>query len=514
MTRPAIKSIVLAVLLATGGGAAAETGGDDAKRLRLEQELQDLLTMRKEMAKQMQEFDRRIQSMESELHPRPTTATKAPKQAQVPQTAAAAKPAGEPKEAQAPTAAAAPVAAAPAKEKWGSYEPGKGFVLLRSDMGEVDFSVFSYARYLNQEGLDDTYTDFFGRTTALDLRNDLQFQKVTLNFKGWMFDPRLRYLFYTWTSNTSQGEPAQVVVAGNIGYQFSDAFSLYAGIGGLPSTRSTNYSFPNWLKNDHRTIADEYFRGSYTTGIWASGAIAPGLQYRAMLGNNLSQLGINANQLDDGLNTVSAAMWWMPTTGEYGPGNGFGDYEHHDDAATLFGVHYTYSREDAQGQSDVEGFENSQIRLSDGTRLFSTDPFGTGGDVRKATYKMLAANAGVKYRGWSLDGEAYYRWVDDFDTIGTIPVTSLKDYGFQVQGSTMFVPKTLQGYVAYSKIFGDYGNPWDFSAGVNWFPMKRKELRLEFQGLYLSDSPVGYSSVPFSVGGNGWVFSSDLVLAF
>jgi len=494
MTRSAIQAVALAVLLATSAGAVADNKPDEAKRLRVEQELKDLLKLRKELTDQMQEFDRRIRALESELHPAP--AQKA--------TAAAPKPAEPPK----------PAAAEPADEKWGRYEPGKGFVLLRSELGEVDFSVFTYARYLNQEALDKTYTDSFGRTALLDLRNDVQFQKVTLNFKGWMFDPRFRYLFYTWTSNTSQGEPAQVVVAGNLGYNFSDAFSLYAGIGGLPSTRSTNYSFPNWLKNDHRTIADEYFRGSYTTGVWASGAIAPRLNYRAMLGNNLSQLGVNASQLDDGLNTVSAALWWMPTTGEYGPGSGFGDYEHHSDLATLLGIHFTHSREDAQGQSDTEGFENSQIRLSDGTRVFSLDPFGTGGSVRKATYEMLALNAGFKYRGWSLDGEFYYRWVDNFETIGPIPVTKLKDYGFQLQGSTMLIPKSLQAYVAYSKIFGEYGDPWDFSIGLNWFPMKRKEFRLEFQGLYLKDSPVGYSSVPFSVGGNGWVFTTDLILAF
>ena len=44
--------------------------------------------------------------------------------------------------------------------------------------------------------------------------------------------------------------------------------------------------------------------------------------------------------------------------------------------------------------------------------------------------------------------------------------------------------------------------------------MKRKELRLNVQGLYLKDSPVGYSSVPFQVGGNGWALTTDVVLAF
>ena len=81
-------------------------------------------------------------------------------------------------------------------------------------------------------------------------------------------------------------------------YRFNDAFSLAGGIGGLPSTRTTNYTFPNWLKVDHRTIADEFFRGSYTTGVWAGASSRAGLKYRVMLGNNLSQLGVDAGKLD------------------------------------------------------------------------------------------------------------------------------------------------------------------------------------------------------------------------
>jgi hypothetical protein len=52
-------------------------------------------------------------------------------------------------------------------------------------------------------GLDSTYTDSFGRTSDLHRRQDIQLQKMLLYFKGWMFDPNFRYLFYVWTSNTS-----------------------------------------------------------------------------------------------------------------------------------------------------------------------------------------------------------------------------------------------------------------------------------------------------------------------
>lgn len=65
------------------------------------------------------------------------------------------------------------------------------------------------------------------------------------------------------------------------------------------------------------------------------------------------------------------------------------------------GLHFTYSREDAQGQPGTEGFENAQFRISDGTVIFSADPLQTGSAIRKATYQMMALNGGFKYQGGS-----------------------------------------------------------------------------------------------------------------
>ena len=298
------------------------------------------------------------------------------------------------------------------------YEFGKGFVLARGPNGEVDFSAKGYVRYLNQLALDPFYTDAFGRTTELDLRQDFQLNRLQFILHGWLFDERFRYFWYAWTQNVSQGDAAQVVVGGNISYKFSDALTATAGIFSLPSTRSTAQSFPNWLRIDHRSMADEYFRGSYIQGLMANGEITDTLDYKVALSNNLSALGVSASQMDPCLCTVSGMLYWMPTTGEFGPGAGFGDYEYHEDLATLLGVHFTYSREDAQEQPGVNAFENSQIRLSDGTLFFAPNAFNTGGMINKATYSMLDLDAGMKWRGWSLDAEYYFRWLDDFETIG------------------------------------------------------------------------------------------------
>ncbi|MGH8492209.1 MAG: hypothetical protein ACRERR_03750 [Moraxellaceae bacterium] len=406
--------------------------------------------------------------------------------------------------------------AVPDEKYYGDFTPGgAGFRVANTKYGALNLSVYSYLRYLNQSGLDDSYVDGNGNAQSLDKRNDIQIQKVLLYFKGWVYDPNLRYVFYTWTSNTSQGDSAQVVVAGYLRYAFDKTFNLAAGIGGLPNTRSMEGQWPSFLKVDYRTITDEYFRGSYTTGIFADGELAEGLQYKVMLGNNLSQLGVSGSQLDDGLNTVAGALWWMPTTGEFGPGQGFGDYEFHENLATRIGVHYSESRETAQSQPGSDITENTQIRTSDGRSLFSPGSYAAGVDVDKARYRMSTLDAGMKYRGYALEGEYFMRWIDDIKANGALPFSNLTDQGFQLQASMMAVPKTLQFYLSGSKIMGEYGDPYDIALGGNWYPYKEvRSLRVNAELMQLSHSPVGYTSVPFAVGGNGLVFTTHVELAF
>ena len=397
----------------------------------------------------------------------------------------------------------------------GRFNPGgAGYTIAESDKGKLNFSAWSYVRYLNQSGLDDEYTDSFGREFDIDLRNDFQVNKVNLTFSGWLFDPNFRYLFYTWTANTSQGENAQVVVAGNMKYRFNEHFDAGFGIDALPGTRSMTGTFPRFHKVDSRTMADEFFRPSYTTGLWSAGKITENTQYKLMLGNNLSQLGVNASRLDDELNTWSGRIDWMPTTGEFGPQRGFDDWEMHDEIATLFGIGATRSKEDRQSQPGTEDINNSQIRLSDGTRIFQPGAFNTDGRINRATYEMVAIDGGMKYQGFSLMGEYYWRWVDDFDVEGDIPTDDLYDHGFQIQTSYMFMPKYLQGYLAGSKIFGEYGDPWDTAIGVNWFPFRERLLRVNGELLYMKDSAVGYSSIPYAVGGDGVAFHTNLEMKF
>ncbi len=401
----------------------------------------------------------------------------------------------------------------PKKTTFGTFSPA-GFKVADTSQGDLNVKLFTYVRYLNQEGLDHTFTDSFGTDKSVNTRHDIHLQKVNVQFLGWILSPKLRYVAYVWTANVSQGQLAQVVVGGNIQYRFNSHVTLGGGIGALPGTRSLEGNFPYWLTLDNRPVADEYFRPSYTQGIWAKGLVTTGVEYAVMLGNNLSQFGVDAGQLSGGLDTVSSSLAWMPTTGEFG--SGFGDFEGHERLATRVGLHYTRSDENRQSQPDTEAIDNAQIRISDGNIIFAPGLFGEGIAISDAQYHMTALDAGLKYRGLALEGEYYWRAVTNLRGPGTdgLPFSDLRDNGFQLQASAMVVPKTLQAFVLGSKINGQFGDPWDMRIGANWFPWQNQIVRWHTEYAYFRRSPVGALSLPMVVGGNGPVFFSDFMISF
>ncbi len=395
----------------------------------------------------------------------------------------------------------------------GTYEQGRGFGLARTEWGEVNFGIYTYLRYLNQKGVDDTYTNGLGQKVQLDQREDLQLNKVKIEFRGWLIDPRFRYVLYSWTNQAVQGLGAQVVLGGNLNWVFGPWLTVGGGILSLPTTRSTQGNFPYWLTVDHRTITDEFFRGSYSQGFFGYGQTGP-VGYYAMLANNLSTLGVDANQMDADFTTFSGALWWMPTTGEFGPRSGFGDYEHHEDLATRLGVHFSFSPEDKQSQPGTDDIDNTQIRLSNGTIVFTEGALAPGVSVESVKYYMVDLDAGLKWKGFALEGEWYLRWLQDFRADGHLPTHELFDHGFQLLASHMVLPKTVQVYTMGAYLFGEYGDSWETTAGVNWWIFRRREVRVNLEYLYVDQSPIGYTAVPQQVGATGSVFTANVEMSF
>jgi hypothetical protein len=240
--------------------------------------------------------------------------------------------------------------------------------------------------------------------------------------------------------------------------------------------------------------------------------ITKGLIYQTMIANNLSTLGVSAARLPNYFQTNSTALVWMPTTGEFGLG--FGDFEGHEHVATRLAGHFSYSKENKQSQPNTDAPDNTQLRLSDGSIIFTPNLFGPGIAISDAIYKMSSFDGGIKYHGYALEGEFYFHWLSNFQGSGASVLRPNFDRGYQLQFSAMVLPKTLQGYLGGSEVIGNYGRPWDFRAGVNYFPFHNRVIRWNTEFLYTYRSPVGYTSVPFAFGGTGPIFYTTLEMAF
>jgi hypothetical protein len=417
------------------------------------------------------------------------------------------------------TAAAGQVSVPPVPEKprerietWGEFDPGEGFLVGRSSAGELSISAYGLVRYLNQTPGTQTFTDHLGNERPVDGRNDIFPHRVMVFLKGWVGSPKLVYTFFVWTVNSTD----QDALFGSMGYQFDRKFSLYAGINGTPGTRSLQGSHPYWLGHD-RVMADEFFRPYFAYSVWAQGEVTPGLWYNAVTSNNSSSLGVRATQLDRTWST-GASMFWMPTTKEFGPRGGYGDWENHEKVATRFGFSSTQSREERFTDASTGTSGNTTIKLADSVNIFDTGALAPGVTVDRVDYRILSFDAGVKYRGIFLQTEIYTRWLDTLVADGPLPVDSLLDRGFYVQGAFFPVPMKLEVYAATSQIFGDkdagFSNSSEYLAGLNFYPVDSRNHRLNFQVIDVNRSPVS-STFGYYVGGQtGTIYSAAFSVFF
>ena len=390
-----------------------------------------------------------------------------------------------------------------------------GFLLYDGEKGQIYFRLFSYVRYLNQRNIDPSYTDAFGVEHTVQQRQDIQLAKFFAPFSGWFLTPKFRYYLYVWSSNASQGDPAQVVGGGNLSYMFNRFVTVGGGITSLPTVRSTEGQFPYWLGVDGRLIADEFFRGSYTNGVWVKGDLFQKLKYNAMFATNLSILGVSASQIDNKMDTQSFALQWLPTTGEFGLCGTFGDYDYHEKVATRVGVHWSHSLEDKQSQPGTNAHRKQpdpshrrQRRLHAGSvrpghhrqqRRLQDD------ERRRRASSTRACRSRASTTGAALT---------NFTGVNTGGIPDITDTGYQLQSSAMAIKDVLQVYLSGSQIFGDYGDPSEVRVGGNWYFKKQRGLRLNGEYIHVNHSPVGYTAYPMPVGANGNIFHINLEMNF
>lgn len=392
----------------------------------------------------------------------------------------------------------APVDSAYANIASGEFTPGRGFDLVRTKYGSLNFSMYAMARYLNQMPGEQTWFDHLGRQRELTGRNDFYFHRAMLWFSGFLGTPKLTYMATVWTIMPTQ----QTLVYGNIQYRFNQHLKLGIGVAPNLSIRSMQGPFPFYSSTD-RTMGEESLRGGFTQGFFASGEIVKKLNYWIMLGNNLSTLGIQASKETREL-SKSISIWWMPTTGEYGARGGIGDFEYHKKAATRFGFSYVTSREDRFNNVGTPSPDNTQVRLTDGLLFFETGSLADGVTVEEANYNMLSVDLGVKYKGFNAQLEMYGRRLSNFEADGSLPLSEIKDIGYSLQVSQMVIPRRLIIYGVNSYFWDQFKrHPYEIGGGVNVYPFNSRSWRLNAQYMRVYKTSAGGTFGLYNAGQTG-----------
>ena len=390
----------------------------------------------------------------------------------------------------------------------GGFTPGTGFDVLKTEGGTLNISVYGLFRYMNQYAAGRAFTDHLGNVREVKPRNDLNWHRTFAWIKGWVLDPKFNYNISIWSLPTTQ----QALVFGNLQYRVSPALQLGVGIAPNLTSRSVQGSWPYWAATD-RQMSEEFFRGGFSSGFWITGLALPNLYYTLSINNNISQLGtIQAN--DSPNLAYGGSLRWLPTTGEFGPRNGFGDFEYHTKVATQFGMSATTSRESRYADDDLAP-NATQIRLSDGVNPFETGALAAGVTVQRLTYDYLSFDAGAKYRGFSFQSEYYFRKLSSFVATGPVPNGSIFDHGFMAEAMHMVVPKTLGAYVVTGYVFDDFKRkPWEIATGVNYYPYKSRAWRLNAHLIHIEKSPTSSFFGYYTAGQTGTTFSiaTDILL--
>jgi hypothetical protein len=392
----------------------------------------------------------------------------------------------------------------------GGYDEERGgFVLVRSKDAqrvpfELRFDLVTQVRYTNFAPSASTWTDSTGISHPIQSISSWQINRNFIQFSGFALDPRLQFMAILFSSTAVD----ETVLLGYLGYHFSDAFDLRAGNWLVPGTREWYTSFRYTLGAD-RLMATTFFRPNISPGIWAQGEPIKGFNYVAMLANSLNHFNQGINRIGSSFAFGGTARW--EPLGAFGPGPS--DIENHQSLSTRLGVNLAVSREANQGSIFNDGVitnpylpnpEDTIIRLSDGTPLFRAGALGPGVTLSAANVQLWTVDAAFKYRGLSLGGEYFFRWLDGFSTVGKAPsFASLFDYGALLQGGGFWIPTKLETYARSSFVSGRFGTGSEFGGGINWYPKGSRNWRLTAEALYLNHCPADNALTGYRAGETG-----------
>ena len=390
-----------------------------------------------------------------------------------------------------------------------------GFVIASDSQQQLEADDDRFRMRINGWGqLRHSYFDSFGATLST---NQIQLKRARLIFSGSAFTQDFSY-FFQFDGRSSSGDDFRL-----LDYQLDydvgrHRFGFEEGTLGF---RTGKYKMPFHMARyisgrefefSDRSVASTYFDVNRSLGWGLYGKTTrtrKPINWEFAVFNGLVTGGAetgSSGSLDANF-AYSARVFWYPT-GEWGEGE-LSDFDGHCQLATRVGVAFANSTIDRRGNTEF----NSIRTVDSGSTLASILPFTT----TAYTVNLSSIDASMKYYGWSMTLEYYFRLIDDFQ--GT-PVPELFDHGHWLQVSKFVVPRKLQLMARWSRVSGNSGtlgasdlSSDEISGGFAWY-VRGQHARFTFDATWLDGAPIDSSSLGIQPGDNGVLLRSQIQFAF
>lgn len=366
----------------------------------------------------------------------------------------------------------------------------------------------SQFRYTGFGRTETEFVDATGTTQPISMRNDFDINRGRIIFSGFAIEEELNY--YLNLDYATLGDDNVTILLAWWNYRFNRSLDFYVGKGKVPGGREWLLTSMNSMSPD-RSLATTFFRPSITTGTWIKGEPQDGLYYHAGIGNGFNISSAGFRDLDTNF-VYAGNVWWEPL-GEFG--GLYSDLDCRDKLATRFGGSVTTSRQSGR-QVDNNQPEESFVRLSDGTDLTLVSALAPGAQVTDYSIYLATVDAGLKYKGLSLHGEYFLRWLTDIEGTGPLaqPRGTIFDQGFHIQAGVFVIPRYLELFARTSSVDGEFGGGKEVAGGFNYFFRGTENWRFGCDVTYLNDSPAEQIRTGYEAGASGILARGQLQTIF
>ena len=394
-----------------------------------------------------------------------------------------------------------------------------GFVIASSEQVDLHTGEYPFQMRINgwgqlrqtiQESTDPTITDV----------NKFQLKRGRLIFSGCAFTSDFTY-FIQMDGRSSSGDDIRLL---DYFLTFDIGRNLWGLDRGVVQFKTGKYKMPFHQARAVSGIDFEFTdRSMASTYFDVNRSIAWGLQgvlnnrrlplhWELAIFNGLVTGGAetgSAGTLDDNF-AYSTRLFLFPQ-GEWGT-MGHADLKGHCKLATRVGLGLANSTIDRFGTTEFQS-----VRVVDSGDRLSNLFLDNGLDVSKYTVDLYSVDASLKYYGWSVVTEYYFRSISD---IRGANLPGLYDHGFWLQMGKFIVPGRLQLLARWSRVTGNSGtlgsgqqSSDEVSGGFAWY-FQNQHAKLVVDLTDLDGAPINSDSLDISPGTEGWLVRSQIQFAF